>query len=198
MIQNILIGTANKGKVNDFKQLFEQDGIRVKSLHDYPNAIDVEETGATFEENAILKAETLSRHYGEIVIADDSGLAIEALHGRPGVFSARYAGEHKNDEENLQKVLSELKGVPSVERKATFVCVLALAIPGKETVVFEGECTGFIAKEPKGENGFGYDPIFYIPNKEKTMAELSTEEKNEISHRRKALNKLQKYWEYKS
>lgn len=195
-MKTILIGTANLGKVNDFKQLLEDEGVIVNSLHDFPEVIDVEETGETFEENAILKAETLSRHYNQVVIADDSGLEVEALNGRPGVYSARYAGEHKSDEDNLKKVLAEMEGIPYAERKAAFVCVLAMAIPGKKTAVFEGRCTGYITEKSKGENGFGYDPIFYVPEKEKTMGEMNTEEKNEISHRRKALDKLKRDWSH--
>jgi len=194
-VKTILIGTTNQGKVNDFKQLLEKEGMQVLSLRDLDDAIEVEETGTTFAENAILKAETLSRYYNQIVIADDSGLEIEALNGRPGVYSARYAGEHKSDEDNIKKVLAEMEGIPFQDRKAAFVCVLALAIPGKETKIFEGKCHGYIAEIPKGNNGFGYDPIFYVPEKEKTMAELSLEEKNELSHRKKALDKLKKYWD---
>lgn len=194
-MKTILIGTANAGKVNDFVQLLGNEDIQILSLRDLDHPIEVEETGTTFAENAILKAETLSRHYNQIVIADDSGLEIEALNGRPGVYSARYAGEHKSDEDNIKKVLAEMEGIPFQKRKAAFVCVLALAIPGKETKIFEGKCHGFIADKPKGTNGFGYDPIFYVPEKGKTMAELSLEEKNELSHRKKAIDKLKKYWE---
>lgn len=195
-MKTVLIGTANLGKVNDFKQLLKDEGVIVKSLHDFSDVIDVEETGETFEENAILKAETLSRHYNQIVIADDSGLEVEALNGRPGVYSARYAGENKSDEANFKKVLAELEGIPFNERKAAFVCVLAVAIPGKLTTVFEGKCTGYITEKPKGENGFGYDPIFFVPEKNKTMAEMTTEEKNERSHRKRALDKLKREWNH--
>lgn len=194
-MKKILIGTTNEGKVNDFKQLLENEQIQVLSLRDLDNAIDVEETGTTFAENAILKAETLSRYYNQIVIADDSGLEIEALNGKPGVYSARYAGEHKSDEDNINKVLSEMEGIPFHNRKAAFVCVLALAVPGQETKIFEGKCDGYITEKPKGNNGFGYDPIFYVLEKEKTMAELSLEEKNELSHRKRAIDKLKEYWE---
>lgn len=193
-MKTILIGTTNLGKLNDFKKLFEKEGITVKSLQDYPEVIDVEETGDTFQANAILKAEAFSRKYNEIVIADDSGLEIDSLNGRPGIYSARYAGEEKNDEENIQKVLKEMEGIPVEKRTATFVCALAVARPGKETIVFEGKCSGFITEEPKGSHGFGYDPIFYVPEKNKTMAELTTEEKNEISHRKRALDKLKSEW----
>ncbi len=193
-MKTILIGTANLGKVTDFKPLFMNEGIAVKSLHDLEKVIDVEETGNTFEENAILKAEALSRYYGQVVIADDSGLAVEALGGKPGVYSARYAGIHKSDKDNIKKVLAEMEGIPYAQRKAAFVCVLALAAPEKETVIFKGTCNGYITEEPRGGNGFGYDPIFYVPEMDKTMAEMSTEEKNAISHRRKALDQLKQFW----
>lgn len=194
-MNTVLIGTANLGKVNDFKQLLERDGVIVKSLHDFPELIEIEETGRTFAENAILKAETLSRLHNQIVIADDSGLEVEALNGRPGVYSARYAGEHKSDEDNVRKVLAEMEGIHNEKRKAAFVCILALAIPGKQTHIFEGKCKGYVTEEPKGDNGFGYDPIFFVPEKGKTMAEMSTAEKNELSHRRRALDKLKEYWD---
>ncbi|NSL51560.1 XTP/dITP diphosphatase [Calidifontibacillus erzurumensis] len=187
----ILIATKNIGKVNEFQALFEKKGIRVKSLLDYPESIDVEETGSSFAENAKLKAEAFAKQFNKVVIADDSGLCVDALNGSPGVFSARYAGEEKDDEANLQKVLEELKGVPFEKRTARFHCVLAVAFPNKKTKIFEGTCEGYIAEEPVGENGFGYDPIFYLPNLKKTMAQLTTEEKNQISHRARALKKLQ-------
>ena len=141
--------------------------------------IDVEETGVTFEENAILKAETVANLLGKIVIADDSGLEIDALDGAPGVYSARYAGVEKSDEDNIDKVLKELlETVPEEERTARFRCVLAVAGPGIETETFSGSCEGVINPERQGTNGFGYDPIFYVPEKERTMAELSPEEKS--------------------
>lgn len=195
MIMNsLLIGTKNKGKLNEFKQLFKDHQLTITSLLDHPNQIDVEETGTTFSENAILKAETICNRFNIAVIADDSGLEIEALQGRPGIYSARYAGLEKSDEANIQKVLQEMRHVPWEKRQATFVCVLALAIPGQKTVTFEGRCKGIITEEPKGENGFGYDPIFYIQEKGKTMAELPSTEKNKISHRTKALQKLLNKW----
>ena len=172
-MKEIVIATSNGGKAKDFEALFSPQGIRVLTLLDVDQAIDVEETGVTFEENAILKAETVSRLLGKTVIADDSGLEIDALNGRPGVYSARYAGLDKSDEANIDKVLNELADVPAEERTARFRCVLAVAGPGRETETFSGSCEGVIQTERKGENGFGYDPIFYVPNKGKTMAELS-------------------------
>jgi len=190
-MKEIVIATSNGGKAKDFEALFSPQGIRVLTLLDVDQAIDVEETGVTFEENAILKAETVSRLLGKTVIADDSGLEIDALNGRPGVYSARYAGLDKSDEANIDKVLNELADVPAEERTARFRCVLAVAGPGRETETFSGSCEGVIQTERKGENGFGYDPIFYVPNKGKTMAELSQDEKNVISHRGAALRKME-------
>jgi XTP/dITP diphosphohydrolase len=195
MMKQVIIATKNVGKAREFQELLKKKGIEVKSLLDFPNCPDVEETGSTFAENAVLKAEAMSHYFHAIVIADDSGLSIDALHGRPGVYSARYAGEEKNDQKNIAKVLEELKGVPFEKRTARFHCALAVAAPGRRTTVVEGTCEGYITEVPKGENGFGYDPIFYVPQKGKTMAELSKEEKNQISHRAKALAKLEKRWD---
>ncbi|MFD1781084.1 XTP/dITP diphosphatase [Fredinandcohnia salidurans] len=189
-MKEIMIATKNKGKVKEFRDLFASKGIDVKSLVDYPNIEDIEETGVTFAENAQIKAEAIAKKLHIPVIADDSGLAIDYLEGRPGVYSARYAGEHKNDVDNLNKVLEELKGVPDEKRTARFHCALALAIPGEKTEIVEGTCEGVITDTPVGENGFGYDPIFFVPVKGKTMAELSKDEKNLISHRGNALRKL--------
>ncbi|RAK21343.1 XTP/dITP diphosphohydrolase [Anoxybacillus vitaminiphilus] len=194
-VKEVIIATKNAGKVKEFQTLFAEKGVEVKSLLDFENAPDVEETGETFAENAILKAETIANYLNKVVIADDSGLAVDALDGRPGVYSARYAGEHKNDKENIAKVLEELKGVPFEKRTARFHCALAVAVPRQRTVVVEGTCEGYIAETQTGTNGFGYDPIFYVPEKQKTMAELSKEEKNKISHRANALKKLEKIWD---
>ena len=193
-MKKVMIATKNPGKAKEFADLFQKYGIRVQSLLDMENSIDVEETGTTFAENAILKAETISERSGEAVIADDSGLVIDALDGWPGVYSARYAGLEKNDLANIEKVLKELKGVPLEKRTARFVCVLAVAIPGEETLTFEGQCSGLITREKSGNNGFGYDPIFYLPEKGQTLAELTKQEKNLISHRAVALRKLTDKW----
>lgn len=190
-MKEVLIATNNKGKKKDFEALFDPFGIQVLTLKDLDTAIDVEETGTTFEENAILKAETVARLLNKIVIADDSGLEIDALDGAPGVYSARYAGKESTDDENINKALHALKDVAKEHRTARFRCVLAVAGPTIETVVFSGSCEGEITTERRGENGFGYDPIFYIPSKKHTMAELTTQEKSAISHRGMALRKLQ-------
>lgn len=190
MMKEVLIATNNPGKAKDFEALFKPFGVRVLTLNDLEEAIDVEETGVTFEENAILKAETVARLLGKVVIADDSGLEIAALNGAPGVYSARYAGAVKSDEANIDKVLYELAEVPTGDRTARFRCVLAVAGPGIETKTFSGSCEGLIHTERKGTNGFGYDPIFYVPQQSCMMAELSAEEKSLISHRGAALAQL--------
>jgi XTP/dITP diphosphohydrolase len=189
-MKEVLIATNNAGKAKDFEALFNPFGIKVLTLNDIKEEIDVEETGVTFEENAILKAETVARLLGKVVIADDSGLEIDALDGAPGVYSARYAGGTKSDDANMSKVLEELIAVPASERTARFRCVLAVAGPGLETETFAGSCEGMIRTERHGTNGFGYDPIFFVPEINKTMAELSPQQKSEISHRGAALEKL--------
>lgn len=190
-MKTVIIATKNQGKAKEFESLFAAKGYEIKTLLDFPNSLDVEETGTTFEENAILKAEAISKEYKQLVIADDSGLIVDALDGRPGIYSARYAGEDKNDEANTNKVLSELKGVPENERIARFYCALAVASPNQETITVSGTIEGIITEQPIGENGFGYDPIFYVKELGKTTAELSKEEKNKISHRANALKALE-------
>lgn len=190
-MREIIIATKNQGKVKEFESLLKPMGFRVQSLLDYPLSIDVEETGTTFEENAILKAEAIAKAYNRATIADDSGLMIDHLGGKPGIYSARYAGLDKNDEANIEKVLEELAAVEALEdRSARFACALAYSRPGQMTKTVVGTCEGFIAHEPIGENGFGYDPIFIVRDLHKTMAQLSKEEKNKISHRANALKKL--------
>ncbi|WP_096202769.1 XTP/dITP diphosphatase [Bacillus sp. FJAT-45350] len=191
MEKEIIIATKNKGKVREFEALFSEKGITIQSLLDYPDVPDVIEDGETFAENAAKKAETIAKHFQKMVISDDSGLIVDALDGRPGVYSARYAGIEKDDEKNYQKVLEELSGVPTERRTARFHCSLAVASPNKETVIVDGTCEGIITETPVGENGFGYDPIMYISELNKTMAQLSQEEKNQISHRKAALKKLE-------
>lgn len=186
----LIIATKNKGKAREFAEALEPLGYTVKTLLDYPQLKEIEETGTTFEENAILKAEGICEQIGKMVIADDSGLIVDALNGEPGVYSARYAGEDKDDEANIDKVLKKLKDVPEKERTARFYCALAVAIPNEKTITVNGTCEGIIINERKGNNGFGYDPIFFVPELGKTMAELETEEKMKISHRGAALKKL--------
>ena len=189
-MKEIVIATKNKGKIKDFELLFHPYSITVKSLVDLEEMQEIEETGSTFEENAAIKAEAISKMLNKPVIADDSGVEIDALNGAPGVYSARYAGMDKDDEANNQKVLAGLKDVAFQERTARFVCVLAIAEPNKPTIFKRGECEGHIGMEPLGEYGFGYDPLFYPLGYDQTMAQLTPEEKNKISHRKKALEQL--------
>jgi XTP/dITP diphosphohydrolase len=189
-MKQVLIATQNLGKARDFEALLHPRGYEVLTLQDVAKDMDIEETGTTFEENAILKAEAAAEALGMPVIADDSGLEIDALNGEPGVYSARYAGEPKNDDANIDKVLEKLSGIPENERTARFRCVLAVAAPNQKTATFSGSCEGEILNERRGENGFGYDPIFWVPSEGRAMAELKPEEKAAISHRGNALQKL--------
>lgn len=191
LTKTIVIATRNKGKAKEFEALFNKKGYAVQTLLDYPEVSDIEETGITFQENALLKAETIAEQFETLVLADDSGLKVKALHGQPGVYSARYAGEEKNDAKNNAKLLNELADVKDEDRTAVFHCSLALAMPGKNSLVVDGEVAGKIIGVPRGENGFGYDPLFYLEDKKKTMAELTEEEKNKISHRAVALENLE-------
>lgn len=191
MKKKIIFATRNAGKVQEFRQLLADEDVEVLSLLDFHEMVDIEETGATFEENARLKAVAVSLMYGGCVVADDSGLEVVALNGAPGVYSARYQKAH-DDQANMDRVLKELEKAPGESRAARFVCVLVMIDEcGKETVV-EGVCEGLIHHEKRGSNGFGYDPIFYISELGKTMAELTNAKKNELSHRGKAFEKLKK------
>lgn len=190
--KTIIIATKNEGKAKEFKQMLEPKGYYIKTLLDYPEIEDVKETGYTFEDNARLKAETISELLQTAVLADDSGLCIDALDGAPGVFSARFSGEEKNDARNNAKVLAMLGEMTDVDRSAYFHCTLVLSKPGKESLVVEGKFQGEIAQFPQGGSGFGYDPIFFLPELGKSVAELSEDEKNTISHRALALKELDK------
>lgn len=189
-MKEVIIATKNRGKAKEFEYIFAARGYAIRTLLDYPGLAEVEETGETFEENAILKAEAVSKQLNKIVMSDDSGLIVDALNGKPGIFSARYAGEKKDDQANIDKVLKELKGIPFDKRTAQFYCALALAVPGHETITVSGTCEGQILDKPRGSSGFGYDPIFFVEEKGFSMAELQSDEKNRISHRANALKKL--------
>ena len=188
-MKKVVIATKNKGKAKDFEALFQPLGFEVVTMFDVAPDMEIEETGTTFEENAVLKAETLAKELNMIVIADDSGLAVDALDGAPGVYSARYAGDH-DDEANIVKVLENLAGVPEEKRTARFMCALAIAGPKMDTTTVFGTCEGVILQEKRGTNGFGYDPVFFIPELGRAMAELTPEEKGAISHRGNAIRKL--------
>ncbi|REH80141.1 XTP/dITP diphosphatase [Staphylococcus felis] len=190
-MKDIVIASSNKGKINDFKVIFAD--YNVIGINELLEDFDVEETGVTFEENARLKSEAAAKVLNKTVIADDSGLEITALNGAPGVYSARYAGIHKSDEDNIDKVLHELND--KTDRDARFVCLISMTTAQGETHTFRGTVEGEITLSRIGENGFGYDPIFYVPEMKKTMAQLTPEEKSEISHRRKAIDQLQTFIE---
>ncbi|EJF1353411.1 XTP/dITP diphosphatase [Staphylococcus pseudintermedius] len=188
---DIVIASSNQGKINDFKVIFSEDNVI--GINEMIEDFDVEETGTTFEENARLKSEAAAKLLNATVIADDSGLEVATLNGEPGVYSARYAGVQKSDEANIEKVL---KGLENEEnRAARFVCVISMTTATGETTTFKGTVEGEITLSQIGENGFGYDPIFLIPERQKTMAQLTAEEKSEISHRRKAIDQLKAYIE---
>lgn len=197
MSNRILIATKNEGKLKEFKQIFTAKGLEVLSLKDIDEGVDVQENGLTFEENARLKADSYAQAIGIPVLADDSGLQIDALNGRPGIFSARYAGDH-NDAANNAKVLTELGGVPDEKRTATFHTTVVVRKPDGTELVANGNLRGRILSVPRGENGFGYDPLFYVEEKQKTLAQMTREEKNQISHRALAiqdlLTKFDKFW----
>lgn len=197
MSNQILIATKNEGKLKEFKQIFTAKGLEVLSLKDIDEGVDVQENGLTFEENARLKADSYAQAIGIPVLADDSGLQIDALNGRPGIFSARYAGDH-NDAANNAKVLTELGGVPDEKRTATFHTTVVVRKPDGTELVANGNLRGRILSVPRGENGFGYDPLFYVEEKQKTLAQMTREEKNQISHRALAiqdlLTKFDKFW----
>ena len=188
-MNKIVAGTRNAGKVREIRQaladlLFEVGGIPDEGL------ADVEETGVTFSENAILKARYYALHTGEYCLADDSGLEVDALDGAPGVYSARYSGEGATDAANNQKLLLALQDVPPEKRTARFRSVLALAGPDGSLLLADGTCEGLILSEPKGDGGFGYDPLFWLPDQQKTLAEMTLQQKNAISHRGNALKVL--------
>lgn len=191
-MKQLIVATKNNGKADEFKTLFDTYHVKVMSLLDLPEKVsDIKETGTTFKANAAIKAEEIARQMHTPVLADDSGLMIDALNGRPGVYSARYAGEPTDDKKNSAKVLNELEGVTMKQRSARFICVLAVAAPNKETVFYNGTCDGRIAVEPKGENGFGYDPIFIPEGYRQTMGELEQSIKNAMSHRSRAIHQLE-------
>ena len=185
----IVLATGNSDKVREIRKILP--GIKLLSLEDFPNVPDIIEEGETLRENAVHKAQETVRYTGKISIADDSGLEVEILGGKPGVRSSRFAGEKVSYEENNKKLLGSMNGKRM--RKAKFRCVIAVAGPGMETVVREGVCRGRIARSPSGKNGFGYDPLFIVSGTGKTFAELPPAIKNDISHRAKALKKLVKY-----
>jgi len=191
----LVLATKNQGKIREIEKILERPGLEFRSLRDYPDIPEVQEDGQTFLDNALKKAELTALATGEMTLADDSGLVVEILAGAPGVYSARFAGEGATDAANNQKLLSLLEGVPEEGRKARFVCTMVLFAPDGAWKQAEGTCPGIITREPRGDQGFGYDPVFFVPNYQKTMAEIPLEEKNRISHRAQALRKVRSHLE---
>ena len=189
-MQTYILASKNQHKAEEIKQILGEGYEIITQTDAGAGDIEVVEDGTTFEENAKKKAETIMQATGKPCIADDSGLCVDYLGGAPGIFTARYAGEHATDLENIQKLLSSLDGVPAEKRNAQFVCVIAVAVPGEETRLYRGECHGKILTEIRGEGGFGYDPIFYVEEYQQSLAEVPTEVKNAISHRFNALKAM--------
>lgn len=186
MIRELVLATRNRHKVIELVALLRDLGITIRSLDEFPDAPDVVEDGATCEANAIKKARAIAEFTGLPAVADDTGLEVDALGGRPGVYAARYAGEDATYDDNCLKLLRELTGVPRERRTARFLTVAALALPSGEVRVAQGILDGTIAEEASGTVGFGYDPVFFVPALGKTLAQLSADQKNKISHRAKA------------
>jgi XTP/dITP diphosphohydrolase len=184
----LVIATGNPGKITEIKELLADFPIEVKSLNDFGPTPEVEEDGKTFDENAYKKASFTAKILGIPALADDSGLVVEALDGAPGVLSARYAGENATDEQRVAKLLKEMAG--ETDRRASFECVLSIAVPSGPALTYEARCEGLIAQEPAGKKGFGYDPIFFYPPLNKTFGQMTIAEKGKVSHRGKALQEL--------
>jgi len=184
---NIVLATRNKKKVEEIKRIVKDMPVTIYTLDDFPECPEVNEDGKTFEENAVKKARVVSDYAKMPALADDSGLEVYALSGAPGVFSARYAGEGADDKRNYEKLLNEMNPVPDDQRGGKFVCVIAFAFPDGRVEAFSGYAEGTIGREPKGINGFGYDPIFYPKGHKRTFAEMADAEKDGLSHRGKAL-----------
>lgn len=186
-MKKIVLATSNKGKINEMQSLLSDLSVEIIPLSAFSGIPEIKEDGLTFLENAFIKARIVARHTGLPALADDSGIEVDALNGNPGVFSARYAGKDAKDIDNINKLLNDMKDVPKERRAARFRCVMALYSPDDRWISAEGSCFGEISFEPKGEKGFGYDPVFFLPDKNKTMAEIEKEEKNKFSHRTMAI-----------
>lgn len=186
-MKNLIVATKNKGKYQEIKEILADIPFNVISMGELNLDIDIEETGKTFEENALIKARKVCKLTGEIVIADDSGLEVDYLDGAPGIYSSRFGGENATDEEKNRKLLKMLEGVPFEKRKARFVCAIAVVYPEGKHFIVKGICDGYIGFKPEGNNGFGYDPLFYLPEYGMTTAQMEPKEKHKVSHRGKAL-----------
>jgi XTP/dITP diphosphohydrolase len=185
---SLVIATRNPGKTSEIRDILKDFPVAIQNLDDFGPIPEIREDGDTFDENAYKKSSITARVLGLPALADDSGLLVESLNGRPGVHSARYAGEMASDEDRCRKLLKELEG--KTNRNAAFECVISIAVPTGPALTYEGRCEGIIAEKPEGENGFGYDPVFYFPEYGKTFAQLTREEKSRISHRGKALREV--------
>jgi len=190
MIRELVLATRNRHKSEELTALLDDLGITIRTLDEFPDAPDVVEDGDTCEANAIKKARAIAEFTGLPAVADDTGLEVDALGGRPGIYAARYAGEDATYEDNCRKLLRELAGVPRERRTARFLTVAAIALPSDGVRVAQGTLDGVIAEEASGTLGFGYDPVFLIPELGKTLAQLSADQKNRISHRAKAFAKM--------
>lgn len=186
-MKNLIVATKNKGKYQEIKEILTNMPFNVISMGELSLDIDIEETGKTFEENALIKAKKVCKLTGEIVIADDSGLEVDYLDGAPGIYSSRFGGENATDEGKNRKLLKMLEGVPFEKRKARFVCAIAVVYPEGKHFIVKGICDGYIGFKPEGNNGFGYDPLFYLPEYGMTTAQMEPKEKHKVSHRGKAL-----------
>ncbi|MFY9133901.1 MAG: XTP/dITP diphosphatase [Bacillota bacterium] len=186
-MKRLVVATSNRGKFEEIVHILSGLDISVESLSDYPGMVQAEETGETFRENALEKAIAAARHTHQVALADDSGLVVDALGGAPGVMSARYAGAGASDSDKYRKLLLAMEGVPEDERTARFVCVVAIAAPDGRAWTAEGSVEGIITRVPRGNGGFGYDPVFLVPELGLTFAEIDPETKNRISHRARAL-----------
>jgi len=186
--QIIVLATTNKGKTKEIREMLKDFPIQIKNLSDFGPIPEVIEDGLTFDDNAYKKASFTAKVLGYPAMADDSGLCVQALDGAPGVYSARYAGENATDADNVQKLLDALKNEEN--RKAAFQCVISIAVPTGAALTYEGRCEGILTREPAGDNGFGYDPLFFFPGLNKTFAQLSIAEKSEVSHRGRALKEV--------
>ena len=183
MMTELVLASGNKGKLAEFQRLLEGLDVQIHSMKEYPEIGEIVEDGSTFAENALIKARAVCKATGKPAMADDSGLAVDALNGAPGIYSARFAGEQRSDADNNAKVLQLLEGVEDSKRTARFFCVIAIVLPDGREYTAEGTCEGTILRALRGEGGFGYDPLFYVESLDKTFAELTMEEKNRISHR---------------
>ena len=186
----LLIATQNSGKFNEIKKFLDGYFKEFYYLKDFPDFLEVDENGNTFCENSLKKALHYSKFVDFYVLGDDSGLMVDYLNGFPGVYSSRWAGENLTDKEKYEKLLEKMAGIPFEKRSAKFVSCITFVLKGKEIFSVTGECKGYILEKPVGEGGFGYDPLFYLPEYDKTFAELNSEEKNRISHRGQALKKF--------